>query len=114
MADCASSEVGHLFIWGGKGHVVLAAPPNIWVHRGNMDGVGQLQRPSLPSYTKGAPALTQHKVKPPPDNSMSNESCPSSVFQFDTHDQPALLFIHKHFDVLLMMTSLGLKVLTAD
>lgn len=34
----ARGEVGHLFIWGGKGHVVLAALPNIWVHKGKMDG----------------------------------------------------------------------------
>lgn len=51
----------------GKGHVVLAAIPNIWMHKKKKtdEGVGRLQRPTLLSHTKGPPGLTQHKINAP-------------------------------------------------
>lgn len=61
----ARGEAGHLFIWGGKGHAILAALQTAW------GGMGYLQW--LLSYTKAAPGLTQQKVTSPlPSDSSSS------------------------------------------
>lgn len=56
----ARGEVGHLFIWGGKGHVVLGALSNIWVG----GGWGQLNKPTPLSY-KGHSWADAAQNKPP-------------------------------------------------